>query len=273
MGQVFHHHFGSSSNHLVSCLCCLFVCMYFSFHVTLWVIFLFVALLRSVYFCCVRILFVRLAAMREAVPNIPFQMLLRGANAVGYTSYPDNVVFKVNSISFFFSFLSTKKLISFSFHIPPTVDVLRMSLLNYLNLMSITSCHSFVKWPRRTAWMSFACSTRSTIWRTCVWVSTRSGLLVRHSSLVLTVFIRHCLCLCRCLFYVQSTFMPVVQSHECIVFDAILGVVTVSLVCLVVAWRGFTGGIIEAAVCYTGDVSAPNARYNLDYYLNFARQL
>ncbi|CAM9489244.1 unnamed protein product [Sphacelaria rigidula] len=36
----------------------------------------------------------RLARMREAVPNIPFQMLLRGANAVGYTSYPDNVVFK-----------------------------------------------------------------------------------------------------------------------------------------------------------------------------------
>ena len=35
----------------------------------------------------------RLAAMREAVPDIPFQMLLRGANAVGYTSYPDNLVF------------------------------------------------------------------------------------------------------------------------------------------------------------------------------------
>jgi pyruvate carboxylase len=33
----------------------------------------------------------RLAAMREKVPDIPFQMLLRGANAVGYTSYPDNV--------------------------------------------------------------------------------------------------------------------------------------------------------------------------------------
>lgn len=36
----------------------------------------------------------RLAQLREAVPNIPFQMLLRGANAVGYTSYPDNVVFR-----------------------------------------------------------------------------------------------------------------------------------------------------------------------------------
>ena len=34
----------------------------------------------------------RLAQFREKVPNILFQMLLRGANAVGYTSYPDNVV-------------------------------------------------------------------------------------------------------------------------------------------------------------------------------------
>ncbi len=34
----------------------------------------------------------RLAKLRAAVPDIPFQMLLRGANAVGYTSYPDNVV-------------------------------------------------------------------------------------------------------------------------------------------------------------------------------------
>ena len=34
----------------------------------------------------------RLKQMREKSPNILFQMLLRGANAVGYTSYPDNVV-------------------------------------------------------------------------------------------------------------------------------------------------------------------------------------
>ncbi|XP_015913705.1 pyruvate carboxylase, mitochondrial [Parasteatoda tepidariorum] len=36
----------------------------------------------------------RLQNMRNLIPNIPFQMLLRGANAVGYTSYPDNAVFK-----------------------------------------------------------------------------------------------------------------------------------------------------------------------------------
>jgi pyruvate carboxylase len=34
----------------------------------------------------------RLAALRDQVPNILFQMLLRAANAVGYTNYPDNVV-------------------------------------------------------------------------------------------------------------------------------------------------------------------------------------
>ena len=36
----------------------------------------------------------RLEEMRKLIPNIPFQMLLRGANGVGYTNYPDNVVFK-----------------------------------------------------------------------------------------------------------------------------------------------------------------------------------
>jgi len=34
----------------------------------------------------------RLHLLRERVPNILFQMLLRGANAVGYTNYPDNVI-------------------------------------------------------------------------------------------------------------------------------------------------------------------------------------
>ncbi len=34
----------------------------------------------------------RLRVLRERIPNICFQMLLRGANAVGYTSYPDNVI-------------------------------------------------------------------------------------------------------------------------------------------------------------------------------------
>ncbi|CAJ1001780.1 MULTISPECIES: pyruvate carboxylase [Bacillales] len=34
----------------------------------------------------------RLQILRERIPNILFQMLLRGANAVGYTNYPDNVI-------------------------------------------------------------------------------------------------------------------------------------------------------------------------------------
>jgi len=34
----------------------------------------------------------RMRELRAAVPNICFQMLLRGANAVGYASYPDNVI-------------------------------------------------------------------------------------------------------------------------------------------------------------------------------------
>ena len=34
----------------------------------------------------------RLTRMREQIPNVLFQMLLRASNAVGYTNYPDNVV-------------------------------------------------------------------------------------------------------------------------------------------------------------------------------------
>lgn len=34
----------------------------------------------------------RLTDLRERIPNILFQMLLRASNAVGYTNYPDNVV-------------------------------------------------------------------------------------------------------------------------------------------------------------------------------------
>jgi pyruvate carboxylase len=34
----------------------------------------------------------RLRRLREAIPNICFQMLLRASNAVGYTAYPDNAV-------------------------------------------------------------------------------------------------------------------------------------------------------------------------------------
>lgn len=54
----------------------------------------------------------RLEMLRELIPNVPFQMLLRGANAVGYTNYADNVVMKSVLIynvviSFFLSNSST----------------------------------------------------------------------------------------------------------------------------------------------------------------------
>ncbi len=35
---------------------------------------------------------VRLDELRSRIPNIPFQMLFRGSNAVGYSSYPDNLI-------------------------------------------------------------------------------------------------------------------------------------------------------------------------------------
>ncbi len=45
---------------------------------------------------CLRFLkecpWLRLEQLREAIPNVIFQMLLRGSNAVGYAAYPDNLV-------------------------------------------------------------------------------------------------------------------------------------------------------------------------------------
>ncbi|HEY0826763.1 MAG TPA: pyruvate carboxylase [Bacilli bacterium] len=41
----------------------------------------------------------RLIKLREKIPNILFQMLFRGANAVGYSNYPDNVIKKFVQLS------------------------------------------------------------------------------------------------------------------------------------------------------------------------------
>lgn len=41
----------------------------------------------------------RLELIREAMPNVLLQMLIRGANAVGYTAYPDNLVEKFIEVS------------------------------------------------------------------------------------------------------------------------------------------------------------------------------
>jgi pyruvate carboxylase len=105
----------------------------------------------------------RLAKLREAVPDIPFQMLLRGANAVGYTSYPDNVNYE---------FCKLAK--------ETGMDVFRIfDSVNYIENMKL--------------------------------------------------------------------------GIDCV---------------------GAAGGIIEAAVCYTGDVSDPNrGQYDLEYYLDFVRKL
>lgn len=50
----------------------------------------------ATYDTCMRFLgecpYERLHKLRERIPNILFQMLLRGSNAVGYANYPDNVV-------------------------------------------------------------------------------------------------------------------------------------------------------------------------------------
>ena len=105
----------------------------------------------------------RLNDLREAVPNIPLQMLLRGANAVGYTSYPDNMNY----------------------------EFCRMAKESGMDVFRIFDS----------------------------------------------------------IYYIENMRLGV----DCV---------------------GEAGGIIEAAVCYTGDVSDPNrGMYTLEYYLDYVREL
>ena len=106
----------------------------------------------------------RLETLRELVPDVPFQMLLRGANGVGYTSYPDNCVHKFCDVA-----------------VKSGMDVFR--IFDSLN-------------------------------------------------------------------YVPNLHLGI---------DAV----------------GTAGGIVEAAVCYTGDIlrDEPGYKYNLEYYLDLTRQL
>jgi pyruvate carboxylase len=109
----------------------------------------------------------RLQVLREAMPNILFQMLFRGSNAVGYKAYPDNVI---------------EKFIEESWNDGQGIDVFRIfDSLNWVEGMK------------------------------------RSIRVVRER----------------------------------------------------------TGGIAEATICYTGDVTNPDPdyRYNLQYYLDMARRL
>ncbi|XP_022906261.1 pyruvate carboxylase 1-like [Onthophagus taurus] len=64
----------------------------------------------------------RLIELRKLIPNIPFQMLIRGASIVGYSNYPDNVVYK-------FCEMATKA----------GIDIFRVfDSLNYLPNMQMT---------------------------------------------------------------------------------------------------------------------------------------
>lgn len=104
----------------------------------------------------------RLDAIREAVPNLPLQMLLRGANAVGYTAYADNALG-----------VFAKKAVKHG------MDIFRIfDALNDIDNLSV-------------------------------------GITAVHAS----------------------------------------------------------GGLVEAAVCYTGNVLDTDSKYNLDYYLNLVRRL
>ena len=82
----------------------------------------------------------RLVMLREKIPNIPFQMLLRGSNLVGYANYPDNLVREFikeaakNGIDVFRVFDSLNWL--------PGMEVAMDEVLNQGKLLEGTMCYT-----------------------------------------------------------------------------------------------------------------------------------
>ncbi|MEZ6141338.1 MAG: pyruvate carboxylase [Zavarzinella sp.] len=71
----------------------------------------------------------RLERLRTAVPNVLFQMLIRAANAVGYTNYPDNVVkhFVEQSVSAGIDIFRIFDSLNWTRNILPVIDAVRNS--------------------------------------------------------------------------------------------------------------------------------------------------
>ena len=82
----------------------------------------------------------RLRLLREKIPNIPFQMLLRGSNLVGYANYPDNLVRSFikeaaeRGIDVFRVFDSLNWL--------PSMEVAMDEVLNQNKLLEATMCYT-----------------------------------------------------------------------------------------------------------------------------------
>ena len=82
----------------------------------------------------------RLRLLREKIPNIPFQMLLRGSNLVGYANYPDNLVRSFikeaaeRGIDVFRVFDSLNWI--------PSVEVAMDEVLNQNKLLEATMCYT-----------------------------------------------------------------------------------------------------------------------------------
>ncbi|BAV95281.1 pyruvate carboxylase [Ichthyobacterium seriolicida] len=83
----------------------------------------------------------RLRQLRKAIPNILFQMLLRGSNAVGYSAYSDNLICKfierasVNGIDIFRVFDS----LNWIDNIVPSIDFIRK---NTSNIIEAAICYT-----------------------------------------------------------------------------------------------------------------------------------
>ncbi len=82
----------------------------------------------------------RLHLLRDRIPNIPFQMLLRGSNLVGYASYPDNLVRKFIQVAAEAGIDVFRVFDSFNWM--PNMEVAMDEVLNQNKFLEGTMCYT-----------------------------------------------------------------------------------------------------------------------------------
>ncbi len=217
----------------------------------------------------------RLETLREQIPNIPFQMLLRGANAVGYTSYPDNVVYK--------------------YVFAPHLEVWGGGVWRQLGIgntgkLLVTrwcvQCHTISRKarqfcgfkPNREAQNSREFEIKLRLYRSAVLVDRFCDQAVKSGMDVFRVF--------DSLNYLPNLILGLKaagDAGECFVSISNRHVRVDAYVFHSVVCEGefpedlalvSSGGVVEAAISYSGDVSNPDRKkYDLKYYVNLADEL
>ncbi len=131
----------------------------------------------------------RLQELRALMPNVPFQMLLRGANAVGYTNYPDNAVFKWVMWCLKPQSEWTSQRVIFLKWNPEELNVLIQIPLTVMNIFIPLRKHEESNWKLHFFFFLFATVKKNQLIRViCLWIACYDFAIVH--SFAITIWIQ-----------------------------------------------------------------------------------